>query len=144
MEYTTKGAVPLQLPNKDEFDEIEGEQLVQFTALGQQIAGQVLEVKEGSVKGQRVMELHLRTTTGNVKLFMNHDLRSKILPQDKGRVVVIIYDNDEDTGKDSMMKIFRVFRRKAESKAQVPRGTSAAMPPTHTGDPGITDDDIPF
>jgi hypothetical protein len=143
MEYTKSGAVPIVLPNKDEFEEIEGETLIQFTALGQSISGKVLGVAEGSVKGQRVMELKLRTNTGNVKLFMNHDLRAKILPDDVGRVVVIIYDDDEDTGKESRMKIFRVFRRKPESKAATPKAVAA--PTTRTdSDPGITDDDIPF
>jgi hypothetical protein len=96
MEYTKSGGVPIVLPNKDEFEEIEGETLIQFTALGQSISGKVIGVAEGSVKGQRVMELKLRTNTGNVKLFMNHDLRAKILPDDVGRVVVIIYDDDEE------------------------------------------------
>jgi hypothetical protein len=142
MEYTTRSKIPVSVPSKDEFEEIQGEQLIQFTKEGETVSGKVLFVREGMVREQKVMELGLRTTTGNVKMFMNHDLRSKILTEDVGRVVVIIFDSLEDTGKETPMKIFRVFRRKVNSTAQVPRQQNAPTPVT--GDPGITDDDIPF
>jgi hypothetical protein len=141
-EYTTRSKIPVVLPNKDEFEEIAGEQLVQFTAEGQTVSGKVLFVREGKVRDKKVMELGLRTSTGNVKLFMNHDLRSKIVAEDVGRIVFILFDSVEDTGKESAMKIFRVFRQKRDSTVGVPRHQNA--PSAVSGDPGITDDDIPF
>jgi hypothetical protein len=143
LEYTTISKVPFAAPDKDKFDEIASEELVKFTDFGQQLSGRVLFVRACQVKGKPAVECGLRTQTGNVKFLMNHDLQSKITGADAGRIAVIVLDGETDIGQESKMRIYRVFlSKRSETMVAIPKAQNA--PAAVTGDPGITDDDIPF
>ena len=146
MEYTSQNKVPIATPDKEKFDEIASEELVKFTDFGQTLSGLILFVRPCMVKQKPAVECGLRTQTGNVKFLMNHDLQSKITPSDVGRVAVVILDGEMDTGADSKMRIYRVFLSKRSGAATAPPSIPKAQnaPSAVAGDPGITDDDIPF
>lgn len=146
-DYTTHDKIPFMRPDPAQFDEIASEELVKFTAFGQQLSGRVLFVRNCTVKAKPAVECGLRTSTGNVKFLMNHDLQGKITQADVGRVAVVILDSEQDTGQDSKMRIYRVFLSKRTDNGAPPVAIPKAQtnaPKAVEGDPGITDDDIPF
>ena len=148
-DYTSTNKVPFVRPDGEKFDEIASEELVSFKEFGQTLSGLILFVRPCMVKQKPAVECGLRTSSGNVKFLMNHDLQAKITPSDVGRVAVVVLDSEMDTGADSKMRVYRVFLSKrggAVAPPSIPKSQNAPapVPVREGGDPGITDDDIPF
>jgi hypothetical protein len=122
------------------FTEASAPELFKFEKIGDQVEGILLKGKMEKIGGDEVLELYISTGRKVVRIRPGYDIRSKFNRGMLGKHVLIRYNGNDDskgktdpsTGAFNPMKVFGVYFKDAPAKGQA------------DGDPGITDDDIPF
>lgn len=109
---------------KQGWDEVLAPELVKLEKPGDQVAGVLLDLRMEHItdngKPRDVLTARMEVFGGKqVKFRPQFDLQQKIGRRHIGRTLLIVFDTELDTGKDSKMKIFRVFV-KPESASDEP------------------------
>jgi hypothetical protein len=114
------------------FKEALAPELFKFEAKDTVLEGILLQAKIENIKGDEVLELYFNTGRRIVRYRPGFDVRSKFNRTMIGKHVIIHYVGDDmGKGKDgNALKVFGVYV-KGDTRNE-------------DGDPGITDDDIPF
>lgn len=118
------------------FNKVEGPSLFKFEKPGDELRGVFLQAKNVTINGDAAIEFYVKRAGngGVVKFRPSYDLREKISRGMVGKELLIRYMKDvpEKGREGNAYKEFGVWLK-----------DRAAVAPTD-GDPGITDDDIPF
>lgn len=123
----------------DGFTEALSPELFKFEKKGQRLEGILLKAQTEVINGDRVLELYFSNGRKVIRYRPGFDVKSKMNKTMIGQHLIIEYVGDDDskgkkdnaTGVFNPLKVFAVYHKPA----------SAA---NEAGDPGITDDDIPF
>lgn len=116
------------------YTEAKAPELMRFDNHGDKLEGVLVEAKNEIINGDKVLELYINTGRRIMRVRPGFDIKSKINKGMMGKILYLEYSEDDPArGKDgNPLKVFIVG--------------SKALPPASAGDgdPGITDDDVPF
>jgi hypothetical protein len=121
---------------KQGWEEIQAPELIKLEKPGDQVCGVLLDLRMEHIndQGQQrdVMTARMEIIGGKqVKFRPSFDLQQKIGRRHIGRILLIVFDTELDTGKDSKMKIFKVFVKSETATDEPPFvGTDVDLPGT--------------
>jgi len=119
---------------KNGWEEVQAPELVKLEKPGDQVCGTLLALVNEHIMDngnpRNVLTARMEVTGGKqVKFRPSFDLQQKIGRRHIGRTMLIVFDTELDTGKDSKMKIFKVFVKPETANDEPPFvGTDADLP----------------
>jgi hypothetical protein len=115
------------------FKEASAPEQFKFEKKGDVLDGILLKIERRTIKGDAAIELYVSTGRRIFTFIPGFDVRSKLNRRMVGKRIIVRYvGDDHEKGKEgNPMKVFGVYWKDDAG-------------PTADGDPGITDDDIPF
>jgi len=108
VDYTEQGNVPFARP--DGWVEIHEPELFNFADIGQRLCGVLCDLRFETIEKRPVLTARMEMDSGaQVKFRPSFDLQQKLGKRLLGKKVLIVFDQERDTGQENRMKIFRVF-----------------------------------
>ena len=100
----------MEFAAKNGWVEIKEPELIKLEKIGDEVCGVLLALNNEKIDGREVMTARMETSNAaQVKFRLQFDLRQKLGRRHIGKTVLIVLTSEQQTGKDSPMKMFTVF-----------------------------------
>lgn len=94
----------------EDWVKVKAPELFSFEKIGDKLMGTLLDMRTEKIDGRDVLTCRMEMGDGTQAKFRpSFDLRQKLGKRLLGKRLLIVYDYDQDTGKENGLKMFRVF-----------------------------------